>query len=74
VGPQAILAGRTFATQFHPEVDESVVARWAHGGRPALEAMGTTIDGLLERTRSEMTAAPERAQRLVDWFLDEVAG
>ena len=72
-GPQAILAGRTFATQFHPEVDEAIVTRWAEWGQTALAAAGRSMEELVERTRLEMKAAPQRAERLVDWFLDEVA-
>ncbi|HEX9260748.1 MAG TPA: gamma-glutamyl-gamma-aminobutyrate hydrolase family protein [Acidimicrobiales bacterium] len=74
VGPQAFVAGRTLAVQFHPEVDDTVVARWiGSGGEAELVAIGQTPGALLARTRSENEAARRRAHRLVDWFLDEVA-
>jgi GMP synthase-like glutamine amidotransferase len=72
-GVQAMLVGRTFATQFHPEVDVAIVSRWSEGGKSALDEAGQSVQDLMWRTQTEMGAAPDRARKLVDWFLDEVA-
>lgn len=64
-GPQAFITGRTFAVQFHPEVDEDIVRRWA--------TLGERLD-LMERTASETPRSRIEAHRLFDWFCNEVAG
>lgn len=75
VGPQAIVAGRTFATQFHPEATESIVRRWSSGGgAEELAAVGIRAESLLEATRASVVASRRAAVRLVDWFVDSVAG
>jgi GMP synthase-like glutamine amidotransferase len=73
VGPQAWRLDRMFCTQFHPEVTESVVHRWASGpGGNELAALGMTADALLADTRAALSAAEANTNRLVDWFCDEV--
>jgi GMP synthase-like glutamine amidotransferase len=73
VGPQAWNLGRVFASQFHPEVNESVVRRWANGpGGDELDRIGTTADALMETTRSVIDTSRENADRLVDWFCSSI--
>jgi GMP synthase-like glutamine amidotransferase len=74
-GPQALHAGRSFAVQFHPEVDATIVESWvaADGGRDLAQA-GLIADELIETTRREAPRAEAAARRLVRWFCAEVAG
>ncbi len=70
-GPQAIRAGRSFATQFHPEVNEQIVQRWAsESGQAELEKVGLTAGDLIAQTREEVKQSAPAAARLVDWFLE----
>jgi GMP synthase-like glutamine amidotransferase len=74
VGPQAWRMGRSFATQFHPEATETMLARWCRGGGGAeLEKMGRSADELLAETRVNVEISREHAEGLVDWFLADVA-
>lgn len=73
-GPQAVAGGRTFATQFHPEANESIVARWsAGGGGDDLERMGLTPERLMADTREHVKSSRRAAGTLVDWFLNDIA-
>lgn len=72
VGPQAWQLGRSFATQFHPEATESMLARWTTGGgADELVRIGSTPEQLMAETRANTVASREHAERLVDWFLDQ---
>jgi GMP synthase-like glutamine amidotransferase len=72
-GPQAWQMGRLFATQFHPEVTESVVHRWSSGpGGDELARIGTSLDELMAITRASVVEAEVNADRLVDWFCDSI--
>jgi GMP synthase-like glutamine amidotransferase len=71
--PQAFQLGRTLATQFHPEVTPSIVARWSSGaGEAELAAIDRSAQELLAETRSHAARAHGDAVRLIDWSLDEV--
>jgi len=72
VGPQAWQLGRSFATQFHPEATESMLARWTTGGgADELATLGSTPEQLMADTRANTVVSREHAERLVDWFLDQ---
>ena len=61
------------ATQFHPEVTPSIVARW--GGQATdteLKTDGIDLPSLLAETAACGPDAVRRAHALVDWFCDEV--
>jgi GMP synthase-like glutamine amidotransferase len=73
-GPQAMQMGRTFATQFHPEVNEAIISRWMSGeGAAELAALDMTPNALIERTRAEVERSGPAAGLIVDWFLHNVA-
>jgi GMP synthase-like glutamine amidotransferase len=72
---QAFRLGRTFATQFHPEVTAAIVGRWVGDGDHA-ELRAAGIDGaamVAETERLQDDVGP-RARALVDWFCHHVAG
>lgn len=75
VGPQAWRIGRGFATQFHPEANESIIERWSSGvGRAELERFGMSPDGLLAETRARAAISQSNSDRIVDWFVEECVG
>lgn len=75
VGPQAWRLGRSACTQFHPEVTESIVRRWVEsGGADEAREHGRDPEALIESTRANVADSRPNADRLVDWFLDAVAG
>jgi len=71
-GPQAIRSGRTFATQFHPEANESMLAAWT-AGSDDLTRLGLSADDVMAHTRDHVKTSRPACARLVDWFMDEVA-
>ena len=74
VGPQAFTAGRSLGLQFHPEATESIVAGWASGsGARELVDAGIDRADLLSRTRVETVGAGRRCDRILEWFLCDVA-
>ena len=75
IGPQAWRLGRSACTQFHPEVTEAIVRRWiGSGGEAEAVANGRDPSELLAATRERVAASHPNADRLVDWYLDTVAG
>ncbi len=70
---QAYLLGRTLALQFHPEVNESIVAQWSSGGGAELASLGIEREDLMAQTRSQVERARLAAACLVDWFVAQVA-
>lgn len=73
-GPQAWNLGRMFCTQFHPEVHEGMIRRWARGfGEQELLRIGSSPAELLEVTRASVDASRPNAERLVDWFCESIA-
>ena len=73
-GPQAFRTGRSLGLQFHPELDGALLADWIGFGAEELRAHGVDVDALAAETSGIEPEATERTQRLVDWFLDDVAG
>jgi GMP synthase-like glutamine amidotransferase len=71
---QAFTLGRTLALQFHPETLLTTLVGWNdNGGEDYLRAYGVDRLELERQTALEEPAAIERAHRLVDRFLDDVA-
>lgn len=75
VGPQAWIVERSLSVQFHPEATETMLDRWSRGsGARQLEQVGSSREELMAATRANVDAARRHGWRLVDWFLEEVAG
>ncbi len=76
VAVQAYRLGRTFATQFHPEVTEAMITRWTQspGADDELRARSSTRELLRAETSLNVAESQPNAAALVDWFLDNVAG
>ena len=73
MGPQAFQIGRSVGTQFHPEMTPRLFRGWLTFGSDDLTAHGIDPQALLAETVERAKAARSRADRLVDWFLEDVA-
>jgi GMP synthase-like glutamine amidotransferase len=72
-GPQAWQLGRMFCTQFHPEVNEAMIRRWATGfGEQELHRIGSSPEELIATTASAVVHSRPNAERLVDWFCETI--
>lgn len=75
VSDQAFVIGTSLAVQFHPELTPVMLRGWLdNGGAAYLEAHDQDVDALVTQTRELAEAAEQRAHRLVDRFLERVAG
>lgn len=72
-GPQAVLSGRSFATQFHPEATETMLAAWTAESND-LSRMGLAAETVMAETREHVKHSRLECARIVDWFIEEVAG
>ena len=73
-GPQAMVGGRTFASQFHPEATESMLARWTSGGgAEELSRLGLTAEKVMADTRANVGVSRKNSDQIVDWFVESVA-
>jgi GMP synthase-like glutamine amidotransferase len=71
---QAFVLGRALALQFHPEIDDRLLALWLAGDRDG-EVIGHGLDHdeILSRTAELKDDAARRVRGLVDGFLSQVA-
>jgi len=65
--------GRAVGTQFHPEADVALVEGWIAIGPDHVPAH-TTPALLIGELAENEAALRDNCRRLVDWFLDDVAG
>ena len=72
---QAYRLDRTFVTQFHPEVNEAMITRWAlsPGAAKDLATMRLDPDALRAETSRNVIESRPAAEHLVDWYLNQVA-
>jgi GMP synthase-like glutamine amidotransferase len=72
---QAFRIGRNLGVQFHPEVTHAHLAGWiGNGGAAELARLGIDSARLLAETETIEPDVTARTNRLVDWFLADVAG
>jgi len=71
---QAYRIGRTFATQFHPEVNETMITRWAIDGAETLHRRGSSTEELRAETSRNVLESKPNAEHIVDWYMEHVAG
>jgi GMP synthase-like glutamine amidotransferase len=72
---QSFILRRNLAVQFHPELTAAGLLGWINNdGKALIEADGQDPDILYQHMAAEEDAAAERAHRLVDAFLEHVAG
>lgn len=74
MGPQAFVAGRSLGLQFHPEVTPEIMDDWVRTYRHELDAEGVDPDVLLVETRERAEETRRTLWRLLDRFVDSVAG
>ena len=73
-GPQAYVVGRSMGVQFHPEVTTKIMDDWVRVYRHELDAEGVDPDALLEETHTNAERNRQTSWRLLDAFLERVAG
>jgi GMP synthase-like glutamine amidotransferase len=75
-GVQSFRSGRGLAVQFHPEMSGDLLASWCRveGGAEELVDAGQDPDRLIEESRYREVESQPGLERLLDWFLDDVAG
>jgi GMP synthase-like glutamine amidotransferase len=74
VGVQAFTIGRHLGVQFHPEVTHAHLAGWIElGGADELARLGIDPGALLADTAAIEADVTRRTNRLVDWYLADVA-
>jgi GMP synthase-like glutamine amidotransferase len=74
-GLQAFREGRNLAVQFHPEMTAGLIASWCEvdGGEEMVE-IGIDPLQVIEESRVLEQATQPALERMLDWFLDEIAG
>ena len=74
LGTQAFVAGRSLGLQFHPEVTPEIMDEWVRAYRHELDAEGVDPDALLEETNRRAQEAKRTSWRLLECYLERVAG
>ena len=74
-GIQSFRTGRALAVQFHPEMSGDLLSSWCReeGGAQELMAAGRDPDELIEESRYREIESQPALERMLDWFLDDVA-
>jgi GMP synthase-like glutamine amidotransferase len=74
LGTQAFVAGRSLGLQFHPEVTPQIMDEWVRAYRHELDAEGIDSDALLEETNRRAGESKRTSWRLLESYLDRIAG
>jgi hypothetical protein len=74
LGTQAFVSGRNLGLQFHPEVTPEIMDDWVRTYRHELDAEGIDPEGLLEETNRQAQEHKATSWKLLDGYLDRVAG
>jgi GMP synthase-like glutamine amidotransferase len=74
LGAQAFVAGRSLGLQFHPEVTPEIMDDWVRTYRHELDAEGVDPDQLLEETNRRAEESKRTSWKLLEGFLERVAG
>jgi GMP synthase-like glutamine amidotransferase len=74
LGTQAFVLGRSLGLQFHPEVTPEIMDEWVRAYRHELDAEGIDPDALLEETSRCAEENKRTSWRLLEGFLERVAG
>ncbi|TMK28715.1 MAG: type 1 glutamine amidotransferase [Actinobacteria bacterium] len=74
LGTQAFVSGRSLGLQFHPEVTPEIMDEWVRAYRHELDAEGVDPDALLEETNRRAAESKGTSWRLLEGYLDRVAG
>ena len=73
-GPQAFVAGRHLGVQFHPEVTAEIVTGWLDEAPPEeLDQPEVDVAVIRSDTAANAVEAGLACDRLIDWYLDDVA-
>ncbi len=74
-GVQSFVAGRGLAVQFHPEMTADLLDSWCRveGGADELLEAGLDPEEIIEESRLREVESQPALERMLDWFLDEVA-
>ncbi|MDP9495793.1 MAG: type 1 glutamine amidotransferase [Actinomycetota bacterium] len=74
-GLQAFRIGRNLAVQFHPEMTASLISSWSEvDGAVEMVEAGIDPDQVIEESRLLERTTQPALERMLDWFLDEIAG
>ncbi|TMK61761.1 MAG: hypothetical protein E6G52_09670 [Actinobacteria bacterium] len=74
LGTQAFVSGRSLGLQFHPEVTPEIMDEWVRAYRHELDAEGVDPDALLEETNRRAAESKRTSWRLLEGYLERVAG
>jgi GMP synthase-like glutamine amidotransferase len=74
-GLQAFTFGRGLAVQFHPEMSGELITSWCEaGGDEELRLAGVDPDEMIAETHRLAVDSQPVLERMLDWFLDDIAG
>lgn len=74
-GVQAFRTGRALGLQFHPEMSDTLLASWCDiDGGEEMAAAGLEVDAVIEESRIQAVRTQQALERMLDWFLHEIAG
>jgi GMP synthase-like glutamine amidotransferase len=74
-GIQAFRKGRSLAVQFHPEMTADLIASWCEaGGNRELVVAGVDPDQVIEESHRRAMESQPALERMLDWFLHDIAG